>query len=101
MIILICRMRMCYNCGCGMPNNDQEHPLNIKIAFNHALKCMVFCNSNLDITDKTFEKAAKSISQSVKQAKENTLNLLEEELKEEKNVESISPHLLNCLLRVQ
>ncbi len=47
---------MCYNCGCGLPDNDMGNPGNI--------------------TDKTFEEAAKASRQSVKEAKRNTLELL-------------------------
>ncbi len=48
---------MCYNCGCGMPDNDGGSPKNI--------------------TDKTFTEAAKAAGQSLEEAKENTLKLLE------------------------
>jgi molecular chaperone GrpE (heat shock protein) len=47
---------MCYNCGCGMPNNDMGNPKNI--------------------TNKTFEEAAKAMSQSVREAKLNAYDLL-------------------------
>jgi len=47
---------MCYNCGCQMPDNDMGDPKNI--------------------TDKTFEDAAKASEQSVEEAKRNTLELL-------------------------
>ena len=48
---------MCYNCGCGMPNNDMGKPENI--------------------TSKTFETAAEAMGQSAKDAKENARELLE------------------------
>ena len=48
---------MCYNCGCGMPNNDMGKPENI--------------------TTKTFEAAAKAMGQSTKDARENAHELLE------------------------
>ena len=51
---------MCYNCGCGMPNNDMGNPKNI--------------------TNKTFEEAAKAMGQSVKEAKMNALDLLQKVL---------------------
>lgn len=51
---------MCYNCGCGMPDDDMGNPKNI--------------------TDKTFEEAAKASNQSMKEAKKNTLELLKKEL---------------------
>ena len=53
---------MCYNCGCEMPDNDMGDPKNI--------------------TDKTFEDAAKAMDQSVEEAKRFTLELLKKELKE-------------------
>jgi hypothetical protein len=51
---------MCYNCGCGMPNNDMGNPKNI--------------------TNKTFEEAAKAMGQSEKEAKANAQALLEKVL---------------------
>lgn len=53
---------MCYNCGCQMPDNDMGHPENI--------------------TDKTFEEAAKAAGESVGEAKKNTLALLKKQLEE-------------------
>jgi len=47
---------MCYNCGCQMPDNDMGDPKNI--------------------TDKTFEDAAKASEPSVEEAKRNTVELL-------------------------
>ncbi|EKD65590.1 MAG: hypothetical protein ACD_50C00044G0002 [uncultured bacterium] len=54
---------MCYNCGCEMPDEDHGFPANI--------------------TDKSFEDAAKVTGQSAEEAKENTMKLLQK-LKEEK-----------------
>jgi len=54
---------MCYNCGCGKPGDDMGDPKNI--------------------TDKTFEEAAKASKQSPKEAKKNTLELLKILLKKE------------------
>jgi len=51
---------MCYNCGCGIPDDDMGHPQNI--------------------TNKTFEAAAKAMSQSEEEAKKNTLELLQKQL---------------------
>lgn len=51
---------MCYNCGCGNPVDDMGDPKNI--------------------TDKTFEEAAKASKKSQKEAKRNTLELLKLEL---------------------
>ena len=51
---------MCYNCGCQMPNNDMGNPKNI--------------------TNKTFEEAAEAMEQSVKESKQNALELLEKVL---------------------
>jgi hypothetical protein len=54
---------MCYNCGCGIPNDNLGDPRNI--------------------TNKTFEEAAKAASQSPEEAKRNTLALLKKVLKED------------------
>lgn len=64
---------MCYNCGCGMPNNDMGNPKNI--------------------TNKTFEEAAKAMEQSFKESKKNALELLEKVLgaKEESKDEKWKP----------
>ncbi len=51
---------MCYNCGCGMPNNDMGNPENI--------------------TNKTFEAAAEAMGQPVKDAKKNARELLDKVL---------------------
>ena len=56
---------MCYNCGCGMPDNDG--------------------GSAKNIVDKTFVEAAKAAGQSVEEAKKNTLELLKKTLSESKN----------------
>lgn len=48
---------MCYNCGCGMPNNDMGKPENI--------------------TTETFEAAANAMGQSAKDARKNAHELLE------------------------
>ena len=55
---------MCYNCGCQMPDNDMGNPNNI--------------------TNKTFQEAAKAAGQSVEEAKKNSLELLEKTLGEKK-----------------
>lgn len=55
---------MCYNCGCEMPDNDMGDPKNI--------------------TNKTFEEAAKAADQSVEEAKKHTLELLKSLLEPEK-----------------
>lgn len=47
---------MCYNCGCQMPENDMGKPTNI--------------------TNKTFEAAAKGEGQTLEQARKNALDLL-------------------------
>lgn len=47
---------MCYNCGCGLPENDGGNPKNI--------------------TSKTFVEAAKAAGQSEEEAKKNTFELL-------------------------
>jgi hypothetical protein len=51
---------MCYNCGCEMPDNDMGNPKNI--------------------TNKTFEEAAKASGKKPEEAKKNTLDLLEKNL---------------------
>ena len=53
---------MCYNCGCGMPDNDMGNPKNI--------------------TNKTFEEAASAVDQSVEEAKRNTLKILQKQMEE-------------------
>ena len=64
---------MCYNCGCGMPNNDMGNPENI--------------------TNKTFEEAAKAMNQSSADAKKNARELLERVLsaKEQSNDKNWKP----------
>jgi hypothetical protein len=66
-------LAMCYNCGCGMPNNDMGNPDNI--------------------TNKTFDEAAKAMNQASKDAKKNTHDLLERVLsaKEESNDKNWKP----------
>ena len=51
---------MCYNCGCEMPDNDMGNPKNI--------------------TNKTFEEAARASGKSPEESKKNTLDLLEKAL---------------------
>jgi hypothetical protein len=51
---------MCYNCGCGMPNNDMGKAENI--------------------TNQTIEKAARAMGQSAKEARQNARALLEKVL---------------------
>ncbi len=55
---------MCYTCGCGMPDADMGDPRNI--------------------TNKTFEEAAKAAGETPEEAKRNALKLLKKILKEEK-----------------
>ena len=55
---------MCYNCGCEMPDNDMGNAKNI--------------------TNKTFEEAAKAAEQSPEEAKRNTLELLKSQLEAKK-----------------
>ncbi|HEV7646172.1 MAG TPA: hypothetical protein VGO50_19720 [Pyrinomonadaceae bacterium] len=64
---------MCYNCGCQMPNNDMGHPENI--------------------TNKTFDEAAKAMGLTAKKSKENALELLEKVLaaKEESTEKNWKP----------
>ncbi len=51
---------MCYNCGCGMPNDDMGNQDNI--------------------TEETIKKAAKASGQSIEEAKNNTLEELKKQL---------------------
>lgn len=51
---------MCYNCGCGIQDDDMGNADNITTA--------------------TFEKAAKASGQSVEEAKKQTLEMLKKEL---------------------
>jgi len=55
---------MCYNCGCGMLDNDMGEPKNI--------------------TNKTFEEAAKAAGQTLEEAKRNVLGELKKQLKKKK-----------------
>jgi hypothetical protein len=55
---------MCYNCGCGNPNDDMGDPNNI--------------------TNATFQKAADAEKQSMEEAMMNTLELLERQIKNTK-----------------
>ena len=55
---------MCYNCGCGMPNNDMGKEQNI--------------------TNRTFDKASEAMGLSSREAKQNALDLLEKVLRSEK-----------------
>jgi vacuolar-type H+-ATPase subunit H len=64
---------MCYNCGCGMPNNDMGKAENI--------------------TSRTFEAAANAMDQPVTDAKRNARELLEKVLaaKEESDDKNWKP----------
>ena len=61
---------MCYNCGCGLPNDDMGQG-------NAGAE-----PDGKSITNKTFEVAAESQGMSVEQAKKETLRLLKKELGE-------------------
>ena len=50
---------MCYNCGCGNPNDDMGNPDNI--------------------TNATFDKSAKASNQDPKQAREESYKILKRE----------------------
>jgi len=63
---------MCYNCGCEMPDNDMGNPKNI--------------------TNKTFEEAAKASGKKPEEAEKNTLDLLEKNMGEKsKNSQTQRP----------
>lgn len=51
---------MCYNCGCGMPDDDMGDPNNI--------------------TEEDIKKAASASNQSVEDAKKNMLEMLQKQL---------------------
>ena len=53
---------MCYTCGCGNPDDSMGDPRNI--------------------TNKTFEEAAKAAGEKPEEAKKNALKLLKKVLKE-------------------
>ncbi len=55
---------MCYNCGCGMPDNDLGNPKNI--------------------TNRTFDEAAKAAGETVEQAKRNVFEELKKQLEKKK-----------------
>lgn len=61
---------MCYNCGCGMPDDAMGQG-----------DAGVEPNGK-SITNKTFEEAAKSQGMSIQDVKKNTYNLLKKELGE-------------------
>lgn len=54
---------MCYNCGCGMPDDNMGDEKNI--------------------TNKTFEEAAKASGQTVEQAKKEVLEMLKKQLEQQ------------------
>lgn len=58
---------MCYNCGCGLPDDDMGHKDNI--------------------TESTFEAAALASHQSVEEAKKETFRMLKEEFIDVKELE--------------
>jgi len=60
---------MCYNCGCGMPDDDMG-------------KGDAGVDDGKSITDKTFEEAAKSQGMIIEDAKKETLKLLKKQLGE-------------------
>lgn len=61
---------MCYNCGCGVPNDPMG-------------KGRV-SEGGASLTEDDFKKMADKWGMSAKEAKKNTKELLEKELKEEK-----------------
>lgn len=62
---------MCYNCGCGMPDDDMGQ--------GHA----GVDQQGKAITNKTFEAAAKSQDMTEEQAKEEAFKLLKKVLKKD------------------
>jgi len=63
---------MCYNCGCGIPDDD----MGVGSAGDD--------QNGKSITNKTFEEAAKSQGMSVEDSKKFTLEQLEKELGQKK-----------------
>lgn len=63
---------MCYNCGCGDPNDDMGE--------GHA----GVDPKGRSITNKTFDAAGESQGMNRKQAMEETLKLLQQEITKEK-----------------
>lgn len=61
---------MCFNCGCGLPDDD--------MGVGHA----GLDPNGKSITTKTFEEAAKSQGMTTRQAMEETYKLLEQLLKQ-------------------
>lgn len=59
---------MCYNCGCGMPDDDMGQG-NAGVDLN-----------GKSVTNKTFQAAAKSQGMTEEEAKKHTLELLKQEL---------------------
>ena len=55
---------MCYNCGCGKPDYDMGNPKNI--------------------TNKTFEEAAKAAKQTSEEARRNAYEILRKEFEKSK-----------------
>lgn len=53
---------MCYNCGCGVPDDDMGDPNNL--------------------TEEDFKKAAEASGQTVEDAKKNTLEMLQKQVKQ-------------------
>lgn len=93
---------MCYNCGCGIPDDDMGHPDNItnstlnhlgehwgkslpevqKIVYDQLQK--EFAGEKIDWDShilEMFEKASKAWGQSIEDAKRNTLELLKSQIK--------------------
>ena len=60
---------MCYNCGCGMPNDD------------HGQGHMGLDPNGKAITNKSFEAAGKAFEMSTEESKKNTHDLLMKESK--------------------
>ena len=87
---------MCYNCGCGNPDDDMGHPDNITTStFNHLAehwgkslsetKSKVYKMLESGKIDnphllELFEKASKSWGQSLDEAKKNAQSMLKDEI---------------------
>ncbi len=62
---------MCYNCGCGMPDEDHGDPKNI--------------------TNKTLEELAQTNNQTIEEVKGNIANTIDTSMDEDSENEDIAP----------
>lgn len=93
---------MCYNCGCGVPDDDMGHPDNItnNTLFHlgehwgknlQEVQKIVYAQLQQELSGESvewdshivemFKKASKAWGQSIDEAKSNTLALLKDQIK--------------------